>query len=97
MTTDLRLSTKKKKPTSKKPAKPQQPWETLMRLMGGKMTPAKAAGTGLFLMLFGAPFVAWGTGVYASIGFTCVGFGTIAFIIGILWGVGLIDPKKDFK
>ena len=87
----------KKAASKKPPPKNEPPWETLMRLMKGPMTPAKAAGTGLFLMLFGAPFMAWGTGPYATIGVACVGFGLIAFIVGILWGVGLIDPKKDFK
>ncbi len=68
-----------------------------MRLVRGPMTPAKAAGTGLFLMLFGAPFMAWGTGPYAVIGVAFVGFGLIAFIAGILWGLVTIDPEKGLQ
>ena len=95
---------KKKRPTSKKndePAKPEQPWETLMRLMKPPITPGKAAGWGLFLMLFGGPLGAAGNtfnvGWATAVGSLCFGLGAISLLIGILWGLGLINPKKDFK
>ncbi len=79
------------------PRSKEAPWEALTRLVKGPMTPAKAAGTGLFLMLFGAPFMAWGTGPYATIGVAFVGFGLIALIVGIVWGLVMIDPKKGLQ
>ena len=83
------------------PPKDEKPWETLMRLMSPPITPAKAAGWGLFLMLFGGPLGAAGNALNvgrattAGTLFFCLG--AISLLIGILWGLGLINPKKDLK
>jgi len=72
-----------------------------MRLMSPPITPAKAAGWGLFLMLFGGPLGAAGSalnvGWATPAGTLCFSLGAISLLIGILWGLGLINPKKDFK
>ena len=92
---------RKKTTPEKSPPKDEKPWETLMRLMSPPITPAKAAGWGLFLMLFGGPLGAAGNalnvGWATTAGSLCFSLGAISLLIGILWGLGLINPKKDFK
>jgi len=72
-----------------------------MRLMSPPITAGKAAGWGLFLMLFGGPLMAAGNefnvGWSSYTGWLCLTLGAISLLVGILWGVGLIDPKKDFE
>ncbi len=94
------MPTKKSQP-AKPPPKKEEPWETLIRLMSPPITPGKAAGWGLFLMLFGGPTAEAGNLLNVSsmalTGSICLAFGAISLIVGVLRGLGMIDPKKDFK
>jgi hypothetical protein len=61
-------------------------WVTIPRMMGGKLTPQKAVGVGIFLIFVGIEMISFTSGLYVLAGFFFGFLGAVSTFVGFgLW------------